>query len=141
MKENLLMIRLKKRSGLFAPGAKLVVREGNKTYTERVSLSYIIEMVDHGIDGKTGTERLMLSNHKIVVHGISCQIVRRTIKPQKQSQLPGRRSCLNLRSIGFDHPATHELFLMSIRPRNWQMIRGPRNWLMIQKVNSWGLGD
>ena len=29
--------RLKKRSGLFAPGAKLVVRVGNKTYTERVS--------------------------------------------------------------------------------------------------------
>ena len=36
-----LKLRLKKRSGLFAPGAKLVVREGNKTYTERVSLSIV----------------------------------------------------------------------------------------------------
>ena len=35
--KNVQNSRLKKRSGLFAPGAKLVVREGNKTYTERVS--------------------------------------------------------------------------------------------------------
>ena len=34
-------LRLKKRSGLFAPGARLVVKEGNKTYTERVSLSIV----------------------------------------------------------------------------------------------------
>ena len=32
---------MKKRSGLFAPGARLVVKEGNKTYTERVSLSIV----------------------------------------------------------------------------------------------------
>ena len=36
-----LKLRLKKRSGLFAPGARLVVKEGNKTYTERVSLSIV----------------------------------------------------------------------------------------------------
>merc|ERR1712223_1481640 len=34
---NTYNLKLKKRSGLFAPGAKLVVREGNKTYTERVT--------------------------------------------------------------------------------------------------------
>ena len=41
--------RLKKRSGLFAPGAKLVVREGNKTYTERVRVFYQRSNIDEGV--------------------------------------------------------------------------------------------
>ena len=44
---------MKKRSGLFAPGAKLVVREGNKTYTERVSVFSIkdeILMTEWGLN-------------------------------------------------------------------------------------------
>ena len=96
-------------------------------------------MVAHGIDGKTGMKRLMLSNHKDWGSGDILQNWKED--HQKQYQFPGSCSCRNLRLIGFDDPAIHELFLMSIRPRHWLMIRGPRNWLMIQKVKFWSLGD
>ena len=71
-----LKLRLKKRSGLFAPGARLVVKEGNKTYTERVSLS-IVNITQNREDEpfncektqrekQTNTERVSLSIVKMV---------------------------------------------------------------------------
>ena len=46
---------MKKRSGLFAPGAKLVVREGNKTYTERVRIGFFYQRsnIVEGVDLNT----------------------------------------------------------------------------------------
>ena len=135
--KNVQNSRLKKRSGLFAPGAKLVVREGNKTYTERVS-SLLQETQKHRNTETQTRFDIILCKDGWCFHDINWKAIvgklenpSKTIKAEKLlycfrwSVKP--RLCLIDATLAGDGRELHG-GLAGCRRRRWRWILWRRRW-------------